>query len=160
MSELQRNWYTDPGLWALGARRFGGWADGLPLPLLRRLGSKIYGAMLLFVQVTTGNIIYREVKVGKNVDLRGTRDLLIHPGVEIGDGCRIGSGVTLGTNTRFKPGAPKLGRDVIIENRARILGPVTIGDGAVIRANSLVITNVPPGVTAVGVPTRYRRRET
>jgi serine O-acetyltransferase len=160
MFETQEDWRADPGLWALAARRFGEWADGLPAAPLRRVGSKVYGALLLFVQVTTGNIIYREVRLGKNLDLRGTRDLLIHPGVEIGDRCRIGSGVTLGTNTRFKPGAPKVGRDVIIENGAKILGPVTIGDGAVIRANSLVLTNIPSGAVALGVPARYRRRET
>jgi serine O-acetyltransferase len=159
MLETSKDWGADPGLWALSARWFGEWAGTLPVAPLRRVGSKIYGAMLLFVQVTTGNVIYREVKLGKNVDLRGARNLLIHPGVEIGDRCRIGSGVTLGTNERFKPGAPKVGRDVIIENGAKILGPVTIGDGAIIRANSLVLTDVPPGATAVGVPARCHRRE-
>jgi serine O-acetyltransferase len=114
--------------------------------------------MLMFVQVTTGNVIYREVKLGRSLDLRGARNVLIHPGVEIGDRCRIGSGVTLGTNARFKPGAPKVGCDVIIETGVKILGPVTIGDGAFIRANSLVLSNVPPGATAIGVPARCLRQ--
>jgi serine O-acetyltransferase len=113
--------------------------------------------MLLVVQVTTGNIVYREVKLGGALDLRGARNVLIHPGVEIGDRCRIGSGVTMGTNGRFKEGAPKVGNDVIIEHGVKILGPVTIGDGVVIRANSLVLTDVPAGAVAMGVPARYAR---
>jgi serine O-acetyltransferase len=124
---------------------------------LRWTGSKIYGGMLLLVQITTGNIVYREVKLGADLDLRGARNVLIHPGVEIGDRCRIGSGVTMGTNGRFKQGAPKVGNDVIVEHGAKILGPVTIGDRVVIRANSLVLTDVPAGAVAVGVPARYAR---
>src|SRR6185369_6909728 len=105
----------------------------------------------------TGNIVYREVKLGADLDLGGARNVLIHPGVEIGDGCRIGSFVTLGTNARFKNGAPKVGNGVVIETGAKILGPVTIGDGAVIRANSLVLGDVPAGATALGVPARSTR---
>ena len=148
---------ADPGLWTLAARRFGDWAARLPGAPLRWAGSKIYGGMLLFVQVTTGNIVYREVKLGADLDLGGARNVLIHPGVEIGDGCRIGSFVTLGTNARFKNGAPKVGNGVVIETGAKILGPVTIGDGAVIRANSLVLGDVPAGATALGVPARSTR---
>jgi len=146
---------TDPGLWSLATHRFGRWAAKLAPAPLRSVGSKAYGGLLLLVQVTTGNIIYQEVKVGADLDIRGARNVLIHPGVEIGDRCRIGSNVTLGTNGRFKVGAPKVGNDVIIETGAKILGPVTIGDRAIIRANSLVLINVPAGATAIGVPARY-----
>ena len=148
---------TDPGAWTLAARDFGAWAAELPAAPLRWVGSKIYGSMLLFVQVATGNIVYREVKLGENLDLRGSRNVLIHPGVEIGDGCRIGSFVTLGTNARFKNGAPKIGNGVVIESGAKILGPVTIGDRAVIRANSLVLGDVPAGAVAIGVPAKVLR---
>jgi serine O-acetyltransferase len=149
--------FTDPGAWTLAVRTFGRWAARQQSRPLRWAGSKVYGGLLLFVQVTTGNIIYREVKVGANLDVRGSRNVLIHPGVEIGDGCRIGSFVTLGTNARFKAGAPKVGNGVVIETGAKILGPVTIGDGAVIRANSLVLGNVPAGAVALGVPARATR---
>lgn len=144
----------DPGLWMLATRHFGAWASELPGEPLRKVGSKIYGGMLLLVQMTTGNVVYQEVKMGRDVSLKGARNVLIHPGVEIGDRCVIGSGVTLGTNSRFKDGVPKVGNDVVIENGAKILGPVTIGDGAVIRANSFVITDVPAGAIAMGVPAR------
>jgi serine O-acetyltransferase len=146
--------FTDPGLWALAVWRFGNWVSQLPAPPLRWIGSKVYGGAIVLVQATTGNLLHREVKVGQNLDVRGSRNVLIHPEVEIGDRCRIAGGVSLGTNERFKRGLPKIGNDVIIENGAKILGPVTIGDHAVIRANSLVLTNVPAGATAVGVPAK------
>jgi serine O-acetyltransferase len=148
---------TDPGLWALAARRFGNWAARLPAPPLRWIGSKLYGGATVLVQATTGNLLNREVKLGHSVDVRGSRNMLIHPDVVIGDRCRIASGVSLGTNERFKLGVPKIGHDVIIENGVKILGPVTIGDHAVIRANSLVLTNVPAGSVAVGVPAKLTR---
>ena len=84
----------------------------------------------------------------------GSRNILIHPDVEIGDRCRIFGGVSLGTNERFKPGVPKIGNDVIIEAGVKILGPVTVGDRAIIRANSLVLTNVPADAVAIGVPAK------
>jgi serine O-acetyltransferase len=53
-----------------------------------------------------------------------------------------------------REGVPRIGNDVFIGAGAKILGPVTVGDGAIVAANSLVLTNVPPGATAVGVPAR------
>jgi serine O-acetyltransferase len=146
--------FTDPGLWAVATRRLGVWGAGLPAAPLRWAASKLYGGALLLVQFTTGNIVYREAKVGSGLHLQGSRNVLIHPEVEIGERCRIMSGVTLGTNARFKPGAPRIGDDVLIENGAKVLGPVTIGDGATVRANSLVLSNVPSGAVAVGVPAK------
>jgi serine O-acetyltransferase len=144
----------DPGRWTLAARSFGLWAADLPVTPLRQIGSKVYGGMLLFVQVTTGNMVHREVRVGADLDICGSRNVLIHPDAVIGDRCRIGSSVTLGTNGRFKDGAPRIGNDVTIETGAKLLGPIVVGDHAVIRANSLVLTNVPAGATAMGVPAR------
>jgi len=146
---------TDPGLWALAVRRFGNWAADLPLPPLRWLGLKMYGGAVVAVQAATGNLFHREIKLGEEPDVRGSRNMIIHPEVEIGDRCRISSTVSVGTNERFKRGVPKIGNDVIIENGVKILGPVTIGDRAVIRANSLVLTDIPAGAIAIGVPAKY-----
>jgi serine O-acetyltransferase len=148
---------TDPGLWALAVRRFGNWAADLPVPPLRWVGLKMYGGAVVAVQAATGNLFHREIKLGEEVDVRGSRNMIIHPEVEIGDRCRISSGVSVGTNERFKRGVPKIGNDVVIESGVKILGPVTVGDHAVIRANSLVLTDVPAGAIAVGVPAKYTR---
>jgi len=148
---------TDPGLWALAVRRFGNWVADLPVPQLRWLGLKMYGGAVVVVQAATGNLFHREIKLGEEPDMRGSRNMIIHPEVEIGDRCRISSSVSVGTNERFKRGVPKIGNDVIIENGVKILGPVTVGDHAIIRANSLVLTDVPAGAIAVGVPAKYTR---
>jgi len=63
--------------------------------------------------------------------------------------------VTLGNRTMDKPlDAPKLGKSVNVGAGAKILGALTIGDGAVIGANAVVLIDVPAGATAVGVPAR------
>jgi serine O-acetyltransferase len=55
---------------------------------------------------------------------------------------------------RHEPTFPIIGDDVFIGAGARVLGPVTIGNRASIGANAVVLTDVPPGATAVGVPAR------
>jgi len=70
----------------------------------------------------------------------------------------VGWTLTLASNME-RDGAPIIGKDVYIGTGtgAVILGEVTIGDGARIAANSLVITDVPPGATAIGVPARVMK---
>jgi serine O-acetyltransferase len=64
--------------------------------------------------------------------------------------------VTIGTNME-REGVPVLGDDVFVGAGAKILGPVRIGSGARIAANSLVLQDVPEGATAIGVPARVLR---
>jgi serine O-acetyltransferase len=148
---------TDPGLWSLAVRRFGNWAAALPQAPLRWAGLKVYGGALVVVQATTGNLLNREVSLGREPDLRDARNVIVHADVVIGDRCRIHSGVSLGTNERFKLGVPRIGNDVVIETGVKILGPVVVGDRAVIRANSLVLTDVPADAVVMGVPARLVR---
>jgi serine O-acetyltransferase len=64
--------------------------------------------------------------------------------------------VTLGT-VHSKQGAPRIGANVEIGAGAKILGPVSIGDGAKIGANAVVLCDVPAYATAVGIPARIIR---
>jgi serine O-acetyltransferase len=75
---------------------------------------------------------------------------------EIGDGCTIYQGVTLGGTSLYKGTKrhPTLGRDVVVSAGAKVLGGFTVGDGAKIGANAVVIKPVPAGATAVGIPAR------
>lgn len=84
--------------------------------------------------------------------------IVIHPQAQIGANCLIFQQVTLGT-VSGRRGAPRLGIHVDIGAGARILGPVNIGDHTVIGANAVVLTDVPPHATAVGVPARIIKRK-
>jgi serine O-acetyltransferase len=145
----------DPALWTLAAYRFGRWSEELPGPA-RKVGSTIYNAMVLGVQALTGNAMYREVQCGEALTMPHSRNVMIHPEAIIGDRVTIEHGVSIASN-RGREGAPVIGNDVVIQCGAKILGPVKIGDGATIISNSLVVTDVPAGATAMGVPARMRR---
>jgi serine O-acetyltransferase len=74
---------------------------------------------------------------------------------ELGDDCTLYHGVTLGGTTWNKGKRhPTLGRGVVIGAGAKLLGPIVIGDGAKIGSNAVVVKDVPPGATAVGIPAR------
>ncbi|MFB3053336.1 MAG: serine O-acetyltransferase, partial [Dehalococcoidia bacterium] len=71
----------------------------------------------------------------------------------IGDNCHLYQGVTLGgTSTKRAKRHPTLGNGVVVGAGAKIIGAVNIGDDAKIGAGSVVVTNVPPNATVVGVP--------
>jgi serine O-acetyltransferase len=92
--------------------------------------------------------------------------LVIGPEVRVGRGCYIGQNVTLGyrypgpRDPRPGDGNPILGDHVTIGAGAVVLGRVTIGDGAIVGANSVVTRDVPPHHLAAGVPAAIRPRRT
>jgi serine O-acetyltransferase len=74
---------------------------------------------------------------------------------EIGDDCTLYHGVTLGGTTWNKGKRhPTLGNGVVVGAGAKILGAIAVGDGANVGANSVVVKEVPPGRTAIGIPAR------
>ena len=79
----------------------------------------------------------------------------------IGDECTIYQGVTLG-GTSLEAGTkrhPTLGRGVIVSAGAKVVGSFTVGDGARVGANSVLLQPVPPGATAVGIPARIVHKQ-
>jgi serine O-acetyltransferase len=81
---------------------------------------------------------------------------------EIGDGCTIYQGVTLGGTSLYKGAKrhPTLGKDVVVSAGAKVLGGFLVGDGAKIGSNAVVIKPVPAGATAVGIPARILQSKT
>ena len=79
---------------------------------------------------------------------------------EVGDDVLIFHGVALG-GTGFGRGKrhPTIGSNVLLGTGAKILGPITVGDGARVGANSVVLEDVPPDTTAVGAPARILQRK-
>jgi serine O-acetyltransferase len=79
---------------------------------------------------------------------------------EIGDNCLIYQGVTLGgTGKEHGKRHPTLGNNVMVGAGAKVLGPFKVGDNAKIAANAVVLAEVPPNTTAVGVPARIVKRD-
>jgi serine O-acetyltransferase len=98
-----------------------------------------------------------QVCIGDTVLMRpgvfiGHGGVVIDGFVEIRHGTRIMPGVTIGL--RGQALGPTISKDVVIGTGAKVLGRITIGRGARIGANAVVITDVPAGATAVGVPAR------
>jgi serine O-acetyltransferase len=110
----------------------------------------------------TGIEIHPGARIGRFVFIDHGMGIVIGETAEVGDGSTIYQGVTLG-GTSTKRGAkrhPTLGRDVIVGAGAKVLGGFSVGDGARIGSNAVVVKDVPAGATAVGNPARILHKET
>jgi serine O-acetyltransferase len=104
----------------------------------------------------TGIEIHPGAKIGSCVFIDHGMGVVIGETAEVGNGCTIYQGVTLG-GTSLYPGTkrhPTLGAGVIVGAGAKVLGGFTVGDGARIGANSVVVKEVAAGATVVGIPGR------
>ena len=104
----------------------------------------------------TGIEIHPGAKIGERVFFDHAMGVVVGETAEIGDGCTIYQGVTLGGTSLYKGAKrhPTLGRDVVVSAGAKVLGGFIVGDGAKIGSNAVVIKPVPAGATAVGIPAR------
>lgn len=107
-------------------------------------------------RMLTGIEIHPGATIGRRVFIDHGFGVVIGETSEIGDDCTIYQGVTLG-GTRLYKGAkrhPTLGKGVVVGAGAQVLGGFTVGDGARIGSNAVVVKPVPAGATAVGNPAR------
>ena len=109
----------------------------------------------------TGIEIHPGAKLGERVFIDHGMGVVIGETAEIGDGCTIYHGVTLGGTSLYKGAKrhPTLGRDVVVGAGAKVLGGFTVGDGAKVGSNAVVTKPVPAGATAVGNPARIIQAE-
>ena len=109
-----------------------------------------------FSRWVTGIEIHPGAKLGERVFFDHGMGIVIGETAEIGDGCTIYHGVTLGGTSLYKGAKrhPTLGKDVVIGAGAKVLGGFTVGDGAKVGSNAVVTKPVPEGATAVGNPAR------
>lgn len=138
-----------PGLHAIIFHRGAHWCWTHELKWLGRFISQI-ARWLTGIEIHPGAII------GERVFFDHAMGVVVGETAEIGDGCTIYQGVTLGGTSLYKGEKrhPTLGKNVVVSAGAKVLGGFLVGDGAKIGSNAVVIKPVPAGATAVGIPAR------
>lgn len=149
-----RDW-TRPGFRAVAVHRFGVWRMKIKPILLRAPLSILYRALFRKIRNTYGIELPYSAQLGRRVVIEHQSCIVIHGDCVIGDDCIIRQGVTMGNRYLDCPfDAPKLGKRVNVGAGAKLFGNITIGDDANIGANAVVLIDVPPGATAVGIPAK------
>ena len=140
-----------PGVHALIFHRVSHWLYRHKCFFLARLNSQL-------ARHLTGIEIHPGARIGRRFVIDHGMGIVIGETTEIGDDCLIYHGVTLGgTGKDQGKRHPTLGNNVMVSAGAKVLGPFKVGDGARIAANAVVLTEIPPEATAVGVPARVVR---
>lgn len=137
---------TWPGVQALLAHRVAHALYGVRVPLLPR-------AIAAVARAITGIEMHPAARVGGGFFIDHGMGVVVGETAEIGDNVTLYQGVTLG-GTGFQTGKrhPTIEDNVTIGSGAKLLGPITVGHGSKIGANSVVIHDVPPNSTVVGNP--------
>jgi serine O-acetyltransferase len=112
-----------------------------------------------FIEITAGISIPVEARIGKGLRIHHFGGIVIHSDAVVGEGCTLYHGATLG-DLGGHGGAPLIGNNVMIGAGAKLLGRIEIGDDSLIGANAVVLTSVPAGCLAVGVPAVVKQRNT
>ena len=138
-----------PGLHAILIHRFSHWCWTHGLRWLGRFSSNV-GRWFTGIEIHPGVVIGRRVFIDHGMGV------VMGETAEIGDDCTIYQGVTLGGTSLYRGTKrhPTLGKGVVVSAGAKVLGGFTVGDGARVGSNAVVLKEVPAGATVVGVPGR------
>ncbi|BAZ67767.1 serine O-acetyltransferase [Fischerella sp. NIES-4106] len=149
-----RDW-TLPGFRSVAVHRFGVWRKKIKPKILQLPFSILYIMLYRRIRNHYGIELLYTVRLGRRVVIHHQGTIIINAYAVIGDESQICQGVTLGSRYADRPyDAPRLGKGVEVGAGAKILGKVTIGDYAKIGANAVVLCDVPPGATAIGIPAK------
>jgi N-acetylglucosaminyl-diphospho-decaprenol L-rhamnosyltransferase len=144
----------EPGFWAVALHRLGNARMGVRSKLLRAPLSAAYQVAFTGVSWLWGIDLSYDVKLGRRVRIWHHGGILLNAR-SIGDDVHIRHNTTLGIARRDHDAErPIIGNGVDLGVGSCVLGAVTVGDGAVIGANSVVVSDVAPHATAVGAPAR------
>jgi len=131
------------------------------IPVLRELLLLLYAVLdNVIVKLLCGAEFPARCRIGKALLLpHGSNGIILHGNTVIGDHVTLFHQVTLGMRDVDDPeAAPHVGNFVVIGAGAKILGSVTVGGHSSVGANAVVIGDVPPHSTAVGVPARITHK--
>jgi len=144
---------TYSGLHAIWAHRIAHWFYKRRMFTVARIISQIS-------RFFTGIEIHPGAKIGRKLFIDHGMGVVIGETCEIGDEVVIYQGVTLGGTGKEKGKRhPTIGNRVVIASGAKVLGSFTVGDNSNIGANSVVLREVPPNSTVVGIPGRVVKRD-
>lgn len=148
----------EQGFWAIATHRFGNWRMKIRSRWLRAPFSIVHTFLTRWVEWTCGISLPYTVVLGRRVRIWHHGGMILHARA-IGDDVQIRQNTTFGiARTDRLLDLPTIGNRVDIGCGACILGNVKLGDDSKIGANAVVLTDVPPGATAVGVPARILPR--
>jgi len=141
-----------PGFHAVTLHRLAHWCWKRGLKLLARWISHIS-------RFLTGIEIHPGARLGRGVFIDHGMGVVVGETTEIGDNVTLYQGVTLGGTTHSKGKRhPTIEENVVIGAGAKVLGPFTVGAGSMVGAGSVVIREVPPNSTVVGIPGRALKK--
>lgn len=149
----RRPFLKDQSIWAIALYRFGRRNDRRKRGPIRWVGDRWYWLAYRVIETLTGVSIPKSVEVGPGLRIYHFGNIFVHAESKIGANCTLRQGVTIGNRHDGGP-VPVLEDEVELGAYAQVLGGVRIGRGAKIGAMSVVLIDVPPGATAVGVPAR------
>jgi serine O-acetyltransferase len=148
----------EQGFWAVAVHRFGNWRMGVRFKPFRAPLTLLYRFMYLFVEVAAGISLPYTIRLGRRVRIWHHGGIILHAR-SIGDDVHIRQNTTMGIASVDRHlEIPTIGNRVDIGCGACILGGITVGDDCKIGANAVVLSDIPPGSTAVGMPARVVRR--
>lgn len=134
------------------------WAHRVAHALYKRKFFTLARVISQFSRFMTGIEIHPGAKIGKRLFIDHGMGVVIGETCEIGDDVVIYQGVTLGGTGKEKGKRhPTIGNNVVIGSGAKVLGSFKVGDNSSIGANSVVVREVPPNSTVVGIPGRVVR---
>ncbi len=141
-----------PGLWAIEFHRLTHWLYKKKRFFLARWISQM-------ARNATGIEIHPGATIGEGLFIDHGMGVVIGETTEIGNNVTIYQGVTLGGTGKDKGKRhPTIGNNVMIGSGAKVLGPFKVGDNSKIASNAVVLREVPPDCTCVGVPARIVKR--
>jgi serine O-acetyltransferase len=146
----------ESGVWAMVAFRVGAYAQNAAPGPRQHTARAAQECLSLALRLLTRTSLAPDLKAGEGLRFTHAVNVTIGPGVVLGERVELMQDVTIGPGYA-REGSPKIGNDVFIGAGASVLGAVTIGDGAAVAPNSLVVSDIPPGAFAIGVPAKVIR---
>jgi serine O-acetyltransferase len=157
-----RETLSNPGMWAVIEYRYRRWAHGSRLPWpLRRLMNLCGIVSELWIKIVANIELPTTAQIGPGLYIPHTGTIVVSSRARIGSNCTIAHGVTIGHGgggNKSSNTCPVIGDRVYLGPSSAVVGPIEVGDDALIGVGAIVIRSVPAGGVAVGNPARVISR--